>query len=97
VCRKPERLTTARSSEERDLWSAAEERIGWADKPVAASRPKSTNVKNRPQMAAVEVDPGGCSYNPDHDMHQDVVAEAVAHENLKLIDREMAPKVRAAS
>jgi hypothetical protein len=44
-------------------------------------------------MAAVEVDPAGCSYNPDYEQHQDAIAIAVAEENLMLIDRELAPKV----
>ena len=81
------------SPEERDLWESTEPSTDWIEERVVASRPKSADVKNRPKIAAVEVDPAGCSYNPDPELHQDVVAEAVAHENLKLIERELAPKV----
>lgn len=63
------------------------------DTKIVATRPKCADVKNRPKMAAVEVDPAGCSYNPDHEQHQDAVAVAVAAENMKLIDRELQPKV----
>ena len=78
---------------ERDLWTQARATEGWVDAKIVASRPKSVDVKNRPRIAAVEVDPAGCSYNPDYEQHQDAVAVAVAAENMKLIDRELQPKV----
>lgn len=77
------------------MWAHTEVQKGWIDKQTVATRPKSADVKNRPMIAAVEVDPAGCSYNPDYEQHQDAVAVAVAAENLKLIDRELQPKVCA--
>lgn len=38
----------------------------------------------------MEIDPAGCSYNPDAELHQEAVAAAVAAENRKLL-----AKVRA--
>lgn len=78
---------------ERDLWTQDQATEGWVHAKIVASRPKSADVKNRPRIAAVEVDPAGCSYNPDYEQHQDAVAVAVAAENMKLIDRELQPKV----
>ena len=51
-------------------------------------------MKNRPSIPAVEIDPAGCSYNPDRELHQDVIAQAVAAEYSKQIDRELQPKVK---
>lgn len=42
-------------------------------------------------VASVEVDAPGCSYNPDHEQHQDAVAAAVAAEVRKAIDTELQP------
>lgn len=92
LCRQLQ-LRESESPAERDLWIKAEVEHGWIDETVVATRPKSANVKNRPRIAAVEVDPAGCSYNPDYEQHQDAVAVAVAAENMKLIDRELEPKV----
>lgn len=78
---------------ERDLWTQDQATEEWVDAKIVASRPKSADVKNRPRIAAVEVDPAGCSYNPDYEQHQDAVVVAVAAENIKLIDRELQPKV----
>jgi Nop53 (60S ribosomal biogenesis) len=94
LCRELEKRESETPAE-RDLWTQAEKQQGWVDDRVVASRPKSVDVKNRPKIAAVEVDPAGCSYNPDYEQHQEAVAVAVAVENLKLIDRELQPKVRA--
>jgi hypothetical protein len=41
----------------------------------------------RPAVAAVEIDPAGCSYNPDRGQHQEAVAAAVAVETKKMLDR----------
>lgn len=81
------------SPAERDLWTQEVREQGWVEEKVVATRPKSLDAKNRPRIEAVEVDPAGCSYNPDYGLHQDAVAVAVAAENLKLIDRELQPKV----
>ena len=77
-----------------DAWAAVDSTADWADSHAPATRPKSIDTHNRPQISAVEVDPGGCSYNPDQVLHQDVVAQAVAAEYLKEIDKEIQPKVR---
>ena len=50
---------------------------------------------NRPQIAAVEVDPAGCSYNPDPEHHQDAIAGAVAAEMRKQLAKATAPQVRS--
>ena len=57
------------------------------------TRPRRVDEPNRPQMAAVEVDAAGCSYNPEFSEHQEALAVAVAHETQKLLDRELEPKV----
>jgi hypothetical protein len=44
------------------------------------------------QIAAVEVDAPGCSYNPDAAQHEEAVARAVGEENRKLIDAELRSK-----
>eukprot|EP00892_Ulva_mutabilis_P004874 jgi/Ulvmu1/2759/UM014_0217.1 len=75
-----------------DAWAAQPIRTDWANNARVASRPRSTYVQNRPQIPAVEIDPGGCSYNPDQELHQDVLAQAVADEYLKEIDKELRPK-----
>lgn len=41
----------------------------------------------RPAVPAVEIDPAGCSYNPDVELHQEAVATAVAAETRKLLDK----------
>lgn len=41
----------------------------------------------RPAVPAVEIDPAGCSYNPDPELHQEAVATAVAAETRKLLDK----------
>lgn len=75
-----------------DAWSAVDTTSDWVRGNAAATRPTSTDIKHRPQIPAVEVDPAGCSYNPDHELHQDVVAQAVAAEYARQIDKELQPK-----
>lgn len=77
-----------------DAWAAVDSTSNWIDHHAVAARPKSMDVHNRAQIPAVEIDPGGCSYNPDKELHQDVLAQAVADEYLKEIDKELRPKVR---
>jgi len=66
----------------------------WVADPVVPTRPPTLALANRPEIAAVEVDPAGCSYNPDYEHHQDAVAEAVAAEVSKQIARDLEPAVR---
>lgn len=61
-------------------------------KPGALQRPESARRRRAAapsQIAAVEVDAPGCSYNPDRAQHQDAVAAAVAAEVRKGLDREL--------
>lgn len=84
-------VTTVRE----DVWSAVDRSSDWIPECAGVTRPSSTDVKNRPDIPAVEIDPAGCSYNPDHELHQDVIAQAVAAEYSKQIDKELQPKVTA--
>lgn len=77
----------------KDVWSAVDTTSDWYRGHIAVTRPSCTDVKHRPQIPAVEVDPPGCSYNPDHELHQDVIAHTVAAEYAKQIDKELQPKV----
>lgn len=42
-----------------------------------------------PPIRPVEVDEPGCSYNPDREQHEEVVAHAVAVEVQKNIEKEL--------
>lgn len=62
----------------------------WVTDEQQAKRPRS----NKPlsfKVPAVQVDPAGCSINPDHELHQEVVAEAVAAEMRKIYDKDLRP------
>ena len=53
---------------------------------------KRRQVEPLPRAAlAVEIDAPGCSFNPDRELHQDAVAEAVAAEMRKVYDRDLEP------
>lgn len=86
-----------------DLWGEPESgpEGGWGTsiKVTGSKQPtlrgrasKTSRERSLPSVAAVEVDAPGCSYNPDAEQHQDVVAEAVAVEMYKALRSEMAPK-----
>jgi phage gp29-like protein len=80
----------------RDLWQQSAKVPDYLpDVERVLKRPASSTEPKRPQIAAVEVDPAGCSYNPDHEHHQDAIAAAVAAEVQKQLDKELEPKVRA--
>jgi hypothetical protein len=53
---------------------------------------RSAHVSAAPLIKAVEVDPGGCSFNPDVEQHQDAVALLVEQEMRKVLRQELAPK-----
>ncbi|GAX84697.1 hypothetical protein CEUSTIGMA_g12119.t1 [Chlamydomonas eustigma] len=54
--------------------------------------PKPLRSKVLPtKVKAVEVDMAGCSYNPDHEEHQDALAVLVASEMKRVLQRELAP------
>ncbi|KAI7842991.1 hypothetical protein COHA_003396 [Chlorella ohadii] len=75
---KRQKRGAAPSVRQRQLAAAA----GGAIVPAAAGRERA-----RAAVPAVEIDPAGCSYNPDVELHQEAVAAAVAAENRKLLDK----------
>ncbi len=54
---------------------------------AAAAGAAAAAALRRPAVPAVEIDPAGCSYNPDREQHQEAVALAVAAETRKLLDK----------
>ncbi|KAG6600893.1 ribosome biogenesis protein NOP53-like [Cucurbita moschata] len=61
----------------------------WDDKGEARSK---ISKKPKPSIIpAVEVEPPGCSFNPSHESHQDVLAQAVAEEMQKVYRNELGP------
>ncbi|KAL4434252.1 hypothetical protein ABPG75_000693 [Micractinium tetrahymenae] len=58
---------------------------------AAAAGAAAAAALRRPAVPAVEIDPAGCSYNPDCEQHQEAVAVAVAAETRKLLDKELQP------
>ncbi|XP_058744901.1 ribosome biogenesis protein NOP53 [Vicia villosa] len=62
----------------------------WGDKDEDNKKVKK---KSKPaHIAAVEVDPPGCSFNPTHESHQDTLATAVAEEMIKVYKNELGPE-----
>ncbi|CAI9091816.1 OLC1v1026932C1 [Oldenlandia corymbosa var. corymbosa] len=54
----------------------------------------NVKIKKKPKpsiIPAVEVDPAGCSFNPDFEYHQDSLARAVADEMKKVYRNELGP------
>lgn len=83
-------------AEQADAWAEKEAPAEWVpEERRLVTRPRRVDEPNRPQIAAVEVDAAGCSYNPEFSEHQEAVAAAVAHETQKLLDRELEPKACA--
>ena len=80
----------ANSLLEDDLWTEVDEE---GDEHVG--RPKrrrqNPNSSGGTRIPAVEVDAPGCSFNPDRELHQDAVADAVAKEMKKEYDRALRP------
>jgi hypothetical protein len=88
-----------------DVWAEPqqEQHDGWTDALVPAKRQRRTGGRRAvaassrarelplPVVPAVEIDPAGCSYNPDPEAHQEAVAAAVAAETRKLLDKELQP------
>ncbi|XP_022156295.1 ribosome biogenesis protein NOP53-like isoform X2 [Momordica charantia] len=64
-----------------DLWDDNGE-----DKCKISKKPKSSIIP------AVEVEPPGCSFNPSHESHQDILAHAVAEEMQKVYRNELGPE-----
>ncbi|XP_023547341.1 ribosome biogenesis protein NOP53-like [Cucurbita pepo subsp. pepo] len=61
----------------------------WDDKGEVRSK---ISKKPKPSIIpAVEVEPPGCSFNPSHESHQDVLAQAVAEEMQKVYRNELGP------
>ncbi|XP_077222667.1 nop53 protein [Tasmannia lanceolata] len=60
------------------------------DKETGEVKAKKTSTPSL--IAAVEVEPPGCSFNPSFDAHQDSLASAVAVEMQKIYRNELGPK-----
>ena len=70
-----------------DLWG--EGKLVSMSEKTRACRPP---VKSKPQkIKAVLPDDAGCSFNPDHDAHQESLAVLVASEMKKVLKRDLAP------
>lgn len=64
-----------------DLWSQGTDYI------------KSKKKKHKPsRIPAVEVEPHGCSFNPEDESHKDALAQAVAEEMKKVYKSELGPQ-----
>ena len=59
---------------------------------IASERDMCRKADAPKHIPIVEVDAPGCSYNPDKDHHEEVVAAAVAEEMQKGLDVEMRAK-----
>ncbi|PIN11072.1 Cellular protein [Handroanthus impetiginosus] len=56
---------------------------------------QNAKIKKKPKSSiipAVEVEPPGCSFNPDPESHQDALARAVADEMQKIYKHELGPE-----
>ncbi|XP_027331695.1 ribosome biogenesis protein NOP53 isoform X2 [Abrus precatorius] len=62
----------------------------WSDKDGDTNKLKK--VSKPALIPAVEVDPPGCSFNPSHESHQDMLASAVAEEMQKIYKNELGPE-----
>ncbi|KAG6599955.1 Ribosome biogenesis protein NOP53, partial [Cucurbita argyrosperma subsp. sororia] len=63
----------------------------WSDK--GENKSKKSKKSSKPSIIpAVEVEPSGCSFNPPHESHQDVLARAVAEEMQKVYRNELGPE-----
>ncbi|MEW5305253.1 MAG: hypothetical protein WDW38_005704 [Sanguina aurantia] len=60
------------------------------ERPIKKSK-KCLAPANVSRIPAVEVDQGGCSYNPDKEQHQDALAVLVAAEMRKMLKKELEP------
>lgn len=80
-----------------DVWVPKVKQDSYVEEKVVATRPRSTGTLNRPGIANVEVDPAGCSYNPEYEQHQNALALAVANEVDQHIARALEPVVRSHS
>jgi hypothetical protein len=58
---------------------------------ASAHKHRAALVPAAPLIKAVEIDPAGCSFNPDREQHQDAVALLVASEMKKVLAQELAP------
>lgn len=81
-----------------DVWETSEPEApsGGGDErktSLAVSKSKEGSKKRMKtiDVPAVIIDPAGCSINPDRELHQDAIAEAVATEMRKVYDRDLKP------
>ncbi|KQK07592.1 ribosome biogenesis protein NOP53 [Brachypodium distachyon] len=71
-----------------DIWGGD---AGFAKSKKGMQRLKK-NRSTTSVFPAVEVEPPGCSFNPDKEDHQDSLAQAVANEMTKIYTKELGPK-----
>jgi len=87
---RPEMLDSMKVEKEGeyDLWQASKDKVMVNRRSMKAMQKWKKDVG---KIRAVEVDAPGSSINPDRELHQEVVAEAVAVEMKKQYDRELLP------
>ena len=94
ACRSSAAVVETKEQPLTDAWAQPATQVGFApEEHKLARRPSRLGEQNRPQIAAVEVEPAGCSYNPDRDHHQEALAAAVAVEVTAQLDRDLEPQV----
>jgi hypothetical protein len=94
-CRQPLQLAEDKKGALGDAWAIRPRAADYIpDEGRLASRLPALAQPNRPKIAAVEVDPAGCSFNPDYEQHQQAIAISVAMEMQKQLDEELAQVVR---
>lgn len=74
-----------------DLWSHGGDASADGDGGALVPAKKRRQADISHAAPALEIDAPGCSFNPDRELHQDAVAEAVAAEMRKVYDRDLEP------
>ncbi len=88
VVAEEDKAVTVVKEGEYDLFAKGTEEFNLRNKSIVAVQTRKRRLRNAP---AVEIDAAGCSLNPDHEAHQDALAEAVAAEMRKQYDKELLP------
>lgn len=88
VSAREDNTVTVAKEGEYDLFAKRVEEFNLRNKSIVAVRTRNKRLRNAP---AVAIDAAGCSLNPDHEAHQEALAEAVAAEMRKQYDKELLP------
>lgn len=88
VVANEDKAVTVAKEGEYDLFAKGAGEFNLRNKSIVAVQTRKKRLRN---AAAVEIDAAGCSLNPDHDAHQEALAEAVAAEMRKQYDKELLP------